>query len=45
MWQVRVFFTVEKKNEWIKKNKYRYQIEEIAVNNGFGLLVKKLRKI
>jgi hypothetical protein len=45
MWITKIFKTKEAKDRWIQKNGHRYQIQEIFVNNAYGLDVRKLRII
>jgi len=45
MVEIITFDTKEQRNKWLEKNGYKYQIEEIFVNNGYGFEYKKLIKI
>lgn len=45
MWTTKTFKTREKQLAWIEKNGRNYQIQEVFINNSYGLDVKKLRKI
>ena len=45
MWKIKIFKTEELKNKWIEKNKNKYRIDLIFVNNGYGIEYKKLMKI
>lgn len=45
MWTVKIFKTKEAQDKWVKRNGHRYQIQEIFVNNAYGLEVRKLRII
>lgn len=31
--------------KWIAKNKYKYQMTEVFVNNGYALEIRKLRQL
>ena len=42
MWETAVFETKEEMKKWIEKNDDKYQWQEIAVNNAFGILYRKL---
>lgn len=44
-WTIKTFKTLEQKNKFIENNKSKYQIVEIFINNGYGLEIKKLRKV
>ena len=43
MWQVKHFKTFALQEAWIIKNKPRYQIERLFVNNGYAVEYRKLR--
>jgi hypothetical protein len=45
MWQVKTFKTREAYQAWASRNSRRYQIEEIAVNNGYGADYRPLKII
>jgi hypothetical protein len=45
MWKTKFFKTFENQKKWIEKNKHRYQIDIILVNNGYAVEYKELRKI
>lgn len=45
MWQTKFFKTFEQQETWILKNKHRYQIDIIIVNNGYAVEYRKMRKI
>lgn len=45
MWQTKTFRTAQALRNWIKRNGHRYQWEEIAVNNAWGVLYRPLRHI
>ena len=45
MWIYKEFKTKESMNNWIAKNKNKYQYTEVFINNGFCLAIRKLRKI
>ena len=45
MWITKVFKTEKLRNNWIEKNKNKYRIDIIFVNNGYGIEYKKLIKI
>ena len=42
MWQIKKFKTYEKYSEWVIKNKTRYQITEIFINNAYGVEYRPL---
>jgi hypothetical protein len=44
-WHTKIFKTKEAKDKWIERHGHRYQIQEIFVNNAWGLEVRKLRMI
>ena len=44
-WKKRYFKTLKDQNEWIEKNKNKYRIDLIFINNGYGIEYKKLVKI
>jgi hypothetical protein len=43
MWIIKTFISEAKMEEWIRKNKSKYQIEEVFVNNGYAVEYRKLR--
>jgi hypothetical protein len=45
MWITKMFKTKDAKDKWILRNKHRYQIQEVFVNNAYALDVRKLRII
>jgi hypothetical protein len=45
MYTNKVFKTRELMNKWIESNSHKYQIQEIYLNNAYGLEIKKLRQI
>ena len=45
MWQTKIFKTEKSRNNWIEKNKNKYRIDLIFINNGYGIEYKKLVKI
>jgi hypothetical protein len=45
MWKTKIFKTVELRNKWIEKNKNKYRIDIIFINNGYGIEYKKLVEI
>lgn len=45
MWETKVFKTRAQMRKWIARNEHRVQYEEILVNNAFGVLYRKLRRI
>lgn len=45
MWTVKIFKTRAQMATWIKRHGHHYQYEEIAVNNAYGLLVRRTRVI
>lgn len=45
MWQVITFKTREAMNAWIVKHGQHWQYQEVLVNNGYALDVRKLRVI
>lgn len=45
MWQFKKFKTIEARNIWIEKNKSKYRIDIVFVNNGYGVEYKKLIKL
>jgi hypothetical protein len=44
MWQTKFFKTFKRQAKWIDKNKNRYQIDIIFINNGYAVEYRKLRK-
>ena len=45
MWTTKVFKTKEARDKWIERNGHLYQIQEVFINNAYGLDVRRLRKI
>lgn len=45
MWTTKVFKTRAKMAAWIERNGARVQFEEIAVNNAYGVIYRKLKSI
>jgi len=45
MWEIKIFKTEKSLKNWLEKNKNKYQIIQVFVNNSFALEVKRLRKI
>jgi len=51
MWTVKEFKTAEQMNRWIQRNQYRYQIEEIFINqatpfdNRYAVQWRPLRRV
>ena len=45
MWITKVFKTLQQQNEWIEKNKHKYQIDILFVNNEYVIEYKKLKRI
>lgn len=44
-WETKTFKSKENMNKWIEKNESKYQIEEIFINNGWGVEYKPLHII
>lgn len=45
MWITKEFKTREKMNAFIKKNEGKIQWEEIFINNSYGIIYRKLRRV
>lgn len=45
MWETKTFKTADAMRAWIARNDRRYQIEEIAVCNAYGVTYRKLRRV
>ena len=45
MWEIKTFKTSESMRAWIAKNSNKYQLEQIFINNGYGVTFKPLRVI
>lgn len=45
MWNTKIFKTYAAMKLWINDNGHKYQIQEIYINNAYGLEYKKLRVI
>lgn len=45
MWQIKTFKTKNEMRNWIDKNRGKFQIVEIFVNNAYGIEYRKLRMI
>lgn len=45
MWMTKTFRTEQLRKKWIERNKNKYRIDIIFVNNGYGIEYKKLVKI
>lgn len=45
MWNVKKFPSAARLAEWRKRNAHRFQIVEIAINNGWAVEFKPLRKV
>jgi hypothetical protein len=45
MWKTKEFKTEEAKDKFVKYLNNRYQIEEIFINNGFGIEYRPLKII
>jgi hypothetical protein len=45
MWMTKTFKTREAMNTWLDRNRSRIQFQEIFVENAFGVLYRKLRRI
>ena len=45
MWETKIFKTKQALDTFVEKNKSKYQIVTIFVNNGFGVEIKKNRVI
>lgn len=45
MWQIKAFKTAKSKDLFIKKHKNRYEMEEILLNNAYGVEYRELRKL
>jgi len=45
MWENKYFKSAEKRDKWIEKNKDKYVIDIIFINNGYGVEYKKIRRI
>ena len=45
MWTTKKFKNAEKLKEWTENNSHKYQIVEIAINNGWAVDYKKLQII
>jgi hypothetical protein len=41
MWQVKTFRTREQLKQWQEKNKNKMQMQEIFINNGYGVEYRK----
>jgi hypothetical protein len=44
-WEIREFKTYEEQQTFIKNNKDKYQIQEVLINNSYGLDIKPLKVI
>ncbi len=45
MWTTKTFKTADAMRQWIERHDGLVQWEEIAVNNGYGVQYRKLRKV
>lgn len=45
MWKTKVFKTRERFNAFVAANKGRYMMEEVFVNNAYGIDYKPIKKI
>lgn len=45
MWQTKYFKSAALLAAWTSRNESRYQIIELAVNNGWAVTYKRLRRI
>jgi hypothetical protein len=45
MWKTKTFKTLAAMQAWISHNCHRYEWQEIAVNNAYGILYRRLRAI
>lgn len=45
MWNTKTFRSINEMNVWIEANQYKMQIEEIAINNGWGVTYRKLIRV
>jgi hypothetical protein len=45
MWENKTFKTQAELDAWLIKNRHRYQTEVIFVNNTYGVVFRKLRRI
>lgn len=41
-WKTKTFKTYEAQEKWIKANEHNHQIQIIYINNGYGVLYKRL---
>lgn len=41
-WQTKEFKTLEQMNKWVNKNKHKYVIEQVFVDNGYCVEYKSL---
>lgn len=44
-WKTKTFKTRALMDAWVEKNKHKYQMSEVFINNGFGMDYKPLLKI
>jgi len=42
MWKFKKFTSAEAQNAWIDRNKHRYQITVLFINNGYGVEYRQL---
>ena len=42
MWNFKTFKNFNEQSKWINKNKYKYQIEIVFINNGNAIEYKEL---
>lgn len=45
MWQTKVFKTKEAMQKFLDKNGHKIQWQEIFVNNAYGIMYRKLRRV
>ncbi len=44
-WKTKEFKTKEQMDAWVSKNNSKYQMQEVFINNAFGMDYKPLLKI
>ncbi len=45
MWTIKTFATIDDYKAWVLAHEAEYEIEELFVNNAYGLRYRKLRTI
>ena len=45
MWKTKTFQTAALRDAWIRRQGHRYQWQEIIVNNAYGVLCRRLRRL